>query len=82
MEYLKKHGRDPFRHYQVPQAVLMLKQGVGRLIRTKTDRGVIAILDPRIISRSYGKTFSRSLPECRFTTALKQVEKFFNCEQM
>ncbi|MFH1352059.1 MAG: ATP-dependent DNA helicase [bacterium] len=81
MEYLKKHGRDPFRHYQVPQAVLMLKQGAGRLIRAKTDRGVIAILDPRIISRNYGKTFARSLPECSFTTALEQVEEFFSRER-
>ncbi|MFH1958469.1 MAG: ATP-dependent DNA helicase [bacterium] len=82
MEYLKKHGRDPFRHYQVPQAVLMLKQGAGRLIRAKTDRGVIAILDPRIISRNYGKTFARSLPECGFTTTLKQVVEFFKREEM
>jgi len=77
MEYLKKRGRDPFRHYQVPQAALMLKQGAGRLIRTKTDRGVIAILDPRIISRSYGKTFARSLSECGFTTELKILAEFF-----
>jgi DNA polymerase-3 subunit epsilon/ATP-dependent DNA helicase DinG len=55
---------EPFAQYAVPQAVLRFKQGFGRLIRRKTDRGVVAVLDRRIKSRGYGGTFLRSLPPC------------------
>ena len=56
---------DPFQEYAVPQAVLRLKQGFGRLIRSRTDYGVCVVLDRRILSRRYGRTFLRSLPDCR-----------------
>jgi DNA polymerase-3 subunit epsilon/ATP-dependent DNA helicase DinG len=60
---------DPFRQYAVPQAILRFKQGFGRLIRSKTDRGIIAVLDRRILTRSYGKAFLNSLPACTVRTA-------------
>jgi DNA polymerase-3 subunit epsilon/ATP-dependent DNA helicase DinG len=55
---------DPFSEYAVPQTVLKFKQGFGRLIRAKTDRGVVAVLDRRVTSKGYGKAFLESLPEC------------------
>jgi Rad3-related DNA helicase len=55
---------DPFREYAVPQAILRFKQGFGRLIRSRTDRGVVAVLDRRLVSKSYGRAFMRSLPDC------------------
>lgn len=61
---LKSKGENPFYAYQVPQAVLRFKQGFGRLIRTKRDRGVVLVLDRRIISKSYGRQFINSLPPC------------------
>jgi len=55
---------DPFREYAVPQAILRFKQGFGRLIRSRTDRGVVAVLDRRLVSKSYGRAFLHSLPDC------------------
>ncbi len=55
---------DPFYHYQVPDAILRFRQGFGRLIRSKTDRGVVVVLDKRLTSKSYGQRFLDSLPEC------------------
>ncbi|MFH1996965.1 MAG: helicase C-terminal domain-containing protein, partial [Candidatus Omnitrophota bacterium] len=65
MEYIKSKGLNPFTEYQVPQATMMLRQGFGRLIRTKSDRGVVAILDPRIRTKRYGAKFLKALPKCR-----------------
>lgn len=65
MEAIEAAGGQPFFDYQVPQAVLKLKQGFGRLIRTKTDRGLVVILDPRVLTKGYGRNFLRALPECR-----------------
>lgn len=65
LEDLRKRGRDGFYHYTLPQAVLRFKQGFGRLIRTGRDRGVVVLLDRRILSRSYGKHFLNSLPLTR-----------------
>jgi len=62
--------------YQVPQAVLALKQGFGRLIRSETDRGVLAILDHRMMRKQYGKTFLESLPRYRMTNRLDEVKVF------
>jgi ATP-dependent DNA helicase DinG len=59
---------DPFREYAVPQAILRFKQGFGRLIRSRTDRGVVAVLDRRLVSKSYGRAFLKSLPECTVRT--------------
>jgi len=76
MEHLQRQGRDPFHHYQVPRAAIMLKQGFGRLIRTSTDRGVVAILDPRIASRPYGKILLASLPQSGRCASLEEMREF------
>ncbi|HVM74739.1 MAG TPA: ATP-dependent DNA helicase [Candidatus Saccharimonadales bacterium] len=73
---LQEEGRNPFAEFQVPEAVLALKQGFGRLIRTKTDRGVLALLDTRIQRMPYGKIFLESLPRYRRTHDLGDVERF------
>jgi len=73
---LQEDGRNPFAEFQVPQAVLALKQGFGRLIRTKTDRGVLALLDSRIQRMAYGKIFLESLPKYRMTADLAEVSRF------
>ena len=70
-------GGDWFRDYSVPQAQIRLKQGFGRLIRTKTDRGVVAILDSRLVKKFYGKEFLKYLPHCRGTTKMEAVGEFF-----
>ena len=80
VEKLKEHGRNPFAEYQVPQAVMMFRQGFGRLIRSREDRGVVAILDPRIVSKPYGRTFLDSLPPCRRTEDVEDVRDFFATE--
>ena len=59
---IARGGRDPFRGLSLPQAILRLRQGVGRLIRTKEDRGIVVLTDQRILSRSYGKRFIESFP--------------------
>jgi ATP-dependent DNA helicase DinG len=64
LEDIRRHGGSPFVEYQVPEAVIKLKQGFGRLIRTKTDRGIVVILDPRVLTKAYGRTFLNSLPQC------------------
>jgi len=78
LEELKRDGKNPFLQYQVPQAILRLKQGFGRLIRRKDDFGIVAILDPRIKTRYYGKLFLESLPPCRHADSLKDIEEFLN----
>ncbi|QOY86197.1 ATP-dependent DNA helicase [Paludibaculum fermentans] len=75
---IKLAGGNPFYDYQVPQAAIALKQGFGRLIRAKTDRGVLVLLDNRITRNRYGQVFFDSLPPYRFTTGLSEVEKFFD----
>ena len=64
LEDIRRRGGSPFVEYQVPEAVIKLKQGFGRLIRTRTDRGIVVILDPRVLSKPYGRTFLNSLPQC------------------
>jgi ATP-dependent DNA helicase DinG len=71
--FIDENGGKSFFDYSVPQAVITLKQGIGRLIRSKTDRGVIALLDPRLKTKSYGRDFLNSLPRCRVTNELKDV---------
>jgi ATP-dependent DNA helicase DinG len=73
---LNEEGRNAFAEYQVPQAVLALKQGFGRLIRAKTDRGVLSLLDNRIQRMAYGKIFMESLPKYATTKELSEVERF------
>lgn len=74
---IRTAGGSPFFEYQVPQAAIALKQGFGRLIRSKTDRGVLVLLDNRITRQRYGQVFFDSLPPYRFTTDVKDVERFF-----
>jgi ATP-dependent DNA helicase DinG len=77
MKAIEEAGGKPFFDYQVPSAVLTLKQGFGRLIRSLEDRGVLVLLDPRIRTQRYGQTFIASLPPYRMTTRIEDVEKFF-----
>jgi ATP-dependent DNA helicase DinG len=65
LEAIRAAGGNPFRDYQLPEAVIKFKQGFGRLIRTKTDHGTVVCLDPRIVTKPYGRLFIDSLPECR-----------------
>jgi ATP-dependent DNA helicase DinG len=64
LELIEERGGDPFTEYSLPEAVLRLRQGVGRLIRTKNDRGIIVILDNRIVTKPYGRAFMQALPKC------------------
>ncbi len=77
IEHMRKKGLDAFNEYQLPQAVLMFKQGFGRLIRSSTDRGVVAVLDPRVSTRSYGREFIKALPHCSKTSDIEDVRGFF-----
>jgi len=77
MKAIEEDGGKPFFDYQVPSAVLTLKQGFGRLIRSLEDRGVLVLLDPRIKRQRYGKTFLDSLPPYRVTQTITDVEAFF-----
>jgi ATP-dependent DNA helicase DinG len=78
IERIREQDGNPFYDYQIPQAALALKQGFGRLIRSKTDRGVLVLLDNRITKQRYGQVFFDSLPGYDFTTELRAVEKFFD----
>jgi ATP-dependent DNA helicase DinG len=64
LEFLTEQGRNPFSEYSVPEAILKFRQGVGRLIRSKKDRGMCVILDNRVLTKPYGKAFLNSLPDC------------------
>jgi ATP-dependent DNA helicase DinG len=77
MKAIEEEGGKPFFDYQVPEAVLTLKQGFGRLIRSLEDRGVLVLLDPRIRTQRYGQIFLQSLPPYRMTASIADVEKFF-----
>lgn len=76
-ERMKEEGEQPFMKYLVPSAALALKQGFGRLIRTARDRGIVAILDPRVRRKGYGKVFLSSLPEARRCDTLDEVRAFW-----
>ena len=71
--YIEDCGGSSFYEYSVPQAIISLKQGLGRLIRSTTDRGVLAILDPRLRTKGYGRTFLQSLPPCRVTSQIADL---------
>ena len=73
-KFIDENGGRSFSDYSVPQAIISLKQGIGRLIRSTTDRGVIAILDPRLRTKNYGRDFLTSLPRMRITNELNDVE--------
>jgi ATP-dependent DNA helicase DinG len=77
IEGLRAQGGNPFTELQLPQAVLQLKQGAGRLIRDETDRGVLMLCDPRLVSRPYGRRIVQSLPPMKLTRSLDEVRAFF-----
>ncbi|MGH9256574.1 MAG: ATP-dependent DNA helicase [Vicinamibacterales bacterium] len=77
IEAINAQGGDAFAEYQVPLAILALQQGLGRLIRHRTDRGVLAVLDPRLRTMGYGRRFLASLPPAPVTHDLDAVERFF-----
>ena len=74
---MEQAGRSPFMEYQLPEAVIALKQGVGRLIRDENDRGVLMLCDPRLLSKGYGRIFLASLPPMPVTRDVEEVERFF-----
>ena len=82
LEAIRRSGGNPFRDEQLPQAVIALKQGAGRLIRTETDRGVLVLCDPRLTSKSYGRVFMESLPPLPRTRRIEDVEGFFAPESL
>ena len=81
MRAIEANGGNPFAEYQIPTAVLTLKQGFGRLIRSLNDRGVLVLLDPRLQRQRYGSVFLESLPPYRVTQRLSDVEEFFDAER-
>lgn len=78
MKSLRKQGVDPFDTYQLPQAVIMLKQGAGRLIRDSGDRGILVICDPRLVGNRYGQVFLQSLPDMPRTRDFNRIKDFFS----
>lgn len=76
VEDAQKRGKNPFMHVQIPQAVITLKQGAGRLIRDETDKGVLVICDSRLVTKDYGKIFLSSLPPMRRTRQLSKATAF------
>ena len=77
LEAIRREGGNPFRDEQLPQAVIALKQGVGRLIRSETDRGVLVLCDPRLVGKPYGRLFLDSLPPFARTREVADVQAFF-----
>jgi ATP-dependent DNA helicase DinG len=75
--YIEDEGGSSFFEYSVPQAIISLKQGLGRLIRSTTDRGVLAVLDPRLKTKSYGRLFLKSLPQCEVTSNIDDLAQVF-----
>ena len=80
LEHLARQGGDPFWEYQLPSAIITLRQGLGRLIRSGQDRGALCILDSRLLSKGYGRAFLQSLPPCPVTGALEDLRRFFASE--
>jgi ATP-dependent DNA helicase DinG len=64
LEAIRASGGNPFRDYQLPEAIIKLRQGFGRLVRTATDRGIVVLLDSRVSTKYYGRQFLASLPDC------------------
>jgi len=76
IDSIKNAGGQPFMEYQIPQAVIALKQGVGRLIRDVKDHGVVVIGDPRLTNKAYGRIFLNSLPAMKQTSDVHEVINF------
>ena len=73
---IERGGGNAFSQYQVPNAILRLKQGFGRLIRSTTDRGILAVLDNRLSTKSYGRLFMASLPDYEVTDSIEKLVEF------
>jgi ATP-dependent DNA helicase DinG len=78
--HIEELGGSSFYEYSVPQAIISLKQGLGRLIRSTSDRGVLAVLDPRLRTKVYGQQFLKSLPRCRITSNVEELCQVFETE--
>ncbi len=78
--HIEEMGGSSFYEYSVPQAIISLKQGLGRLIRSTSDRGVLAVLDPRLRTKMYGQQFLKSLPPCRVTSKIEDLASVFDSE--
>lgn len=78
--FIDEHGGKSFFEYSVPQAVITLKQGIGRLVRSRSDKGIIAILDTRLRTKSYGREFLNSLPRMRISANIEELEAVFETE--
>jgi ATP-dependent DNA helicase DinG len=81
-ERIAQEGGDWFRDYALPSAVLQLRQGFGRLIRSHADSGVVALLDPRLRTRGYGRTFLTALPPAQLVADRDQVARFFGADEL
>jgi ATP-dependent DNA helicase DinG len=79
-EAIRARGGDPFVEDSLPEAILTFRQGFGRLIRSRADRGLVAVLDPRLLTRAYGPAFLESLPPCRRTESIGEVEVFLRAD--
>jgi ATP-dependent DNA helicase DinG len=82
LEAMTQQGKNPFFEYQLPTAVIALRQGIGRLIRDVTDRGVLMVCDPRLLKKSYGQLFLDSVPPMNRTRDIVDVENFFKQEDL
>ena len=82
IDAIRDKGGNPFFEYQVPSAIISLKQGLGRLIRKSSDRGILSILDIRIRNTGYGKLFLKSLPPMPITHELDDIDAFFDGSQV
>ncbi len=78
--YIEDAGGSSFHEYSIPQAIIALKQGLGRLIRSTTDRGILAVLDPRLRTKPYGRLFLQSLPSCRVTSQIDELAQMFETQ--
>jgi ATP-dependent DNA helicase DinG len=78
--YIEDTGGSSFHEYSIPQAIIALKQGLGRLIRSTSDRGVLAVLDPRLRTKGYGRIFLQSLPPCRVTSQIDDLSAIFHSQ--
>jgi len=82
LDAMVKQGRNSFFEYQLPTAVIALRQGIGRLIRDVTDRGVLMVCDPRLLKKSYGQIFLDSVPAMKRTRDIEEVRAFFQDESL
>ena len=78
--HIEETGGSSFHEYSIPQAIISLKQGLGRLIRSTTDKGVLAVLDPRLRTKPYGRLFLKSIPPCRVTSRIEELGRMFETQ--